>query len=306
MSQTDFKPSRLTVTMNVLEAFIKDYFDQNPLSQLGIIITKKSIAEKITELSSNPTKHITALKAHTVTEGEVSLQNALDVARTSLCYVPKYGSREIVLLFESLTTCDPGDIFATIDQVKADNIQCSVVGAGAHVHVCKAIAERTGGSYHVALNEAHLRELVFAHSPPPPSTQKVETSLIRMGFPQRNNNLSLCVCHQAPKSAGYFCPQCGNKFCELPIDCQICGLTLISSPHLARSYHHLFPVNIFTETPVSDVRINCFACQKNLPAKSAIFTCSNCSRKFCNDCDDYIHESLHNCPGCEMTTQHIK
>src|SRR5687767_2303157 len=37
MSQTDFKPSRLTVTMNVLEAFIKDYFDQNPLSQLGLI-----------------------------------------------------------------------------------------------------------------------------------------------------------------------------------------------------------------------------------------------------------------------------
>ena len=53
--------------------------------------------------------------------------------------------------------------------------------------------------------------------------------------------------HQVPKYGGYFCPQCHSKFCELPIDCSICGLTLISSPQLARSYHHLFPVSNFTE-----------------------------------------------------------
>ena len=34
---------------------------------------------------------------------------------------------------------------------------------------------------------------------------------------------------------------------ELPTACHVCGLTLVSSPHLARSYHHLFPVRPFQE-----------------------------------------------------------
>lgn len=28
-------------------------------------------------------------------------------------------------------------------------------------------------------------------------------------------------------------------------------------------------------------------------------TCPKCKQHFCLDCDIYIHESLHNCPGCE-------
>ena len=27
--------------------------------------------------------------------------------------------------------------------------------------------------------------------------------------------------------------------------------------------------------------------------------CPRCKQHFCFDCDIYIHESLHNCPGCE-------
>lgn len=30
-----------------------------------------------------------------------------------------------------------------------------------------------------------------------------------------------------------------------------------------------------------------------------IVKCPDCHRVFCFDCDAYIHESLHNCPGCE-------
>jgi len=192
-----------------------------------------------------------------------------------------------------------------IEQLKKENIRCSVVGVGAEVHVCKTVADKTGGSYHVALNEDHLRRLVFAHSPPPPSTLKSETSLIRMGFPQRrmDSNPSLCVCHLLPKYGGYFCPQCMSKFCELPTDCQICGLTLISSPHLARSYHHLFPVAIFGENLPSTETQFCYGCQKQL-ANNSIFSCPKCKKIYCSDCDDYIHDSLHNCPGCEISHSH--
>ena len=41
--------------------------------------------------------------------------------------------------------------------------------------------------------------------------------------------------------------QCHAKYCELPVECKACGLTLVSAPHLARSYHHLFPLPAFDE-----------------------------------------------------------
>eukprot|EP00977_Amphora_coffeiformis_P006735 scaffold1484_cov173-Amphora_coffeaeformis.AAC.13 len=28
------------------------------------------------------------------------------------------------------------------------------------------------------------------------------------------------------------------------------------------------------------------------------FTCPDCESLFCVDCDVFLHESLHNCPGC--------
>ena len=30
-------------------------------------------------------------------------------------------------------------------------------------------------------------------------------------------------------NVGYICPQCQSKYCELPIECQTCGKSLISS-----------------------------------------------------------------------------
>ena len=41
----------MAATINATEAFILSYFDQNPLSQIGIIITRDSVGEKLTELS---------------------------------------------------------------------------------------------------------------------------------------------------------------------------------------------------------------------------------------------------------------
>lgn len=39
----------------------------------------------------------------------------------------------------------------------------------------------------------------------------------------------------------------------------------------------------------------------NLPGPSV--ACPKCKQYFCLDCDIYIHESLHNCPGCESFKQ---
>lgn len=63
-------------------------------------------------------------------------------------------------------------------------------------------------------------------------------------------------------STGYLCPQCLSKHCELPVECRSCGLTLVSAPHLARSYHYLFPVATFQEIGFEGNQSSCFGCQK--------------------------------------------
>ncbi len=72
-----------------------------------------------------------------------------------------------------------------------------------------------------------------------------------MGFPQRSPEEASSAVFVGPDArllpASYTCPRCRSRVAELPCECHTCGLTLISSPHLARSYHHLFPVPPFDE-----------------------------------------------------------
>ena len=42
---------RIEPLLQYIEEFIYDYFDQNPISQMGVIITRNGVAEKLTELS---------------------------------------------------------------------------------------------------------------------------------------------------------------------------------------------------------------------------------------------------------------
>ncbi|GAB2213798.1 hypothetical protein Droror1_Dr00018114 [Drosera rotundifolia] len=148
-------------------------------------------------------------------------------------------------------------------------------------------------------------------APPPPAIADYAISnLIKMGFPQRSVEgvIAICLCHKEAKIGGYSCPRCKARICDLPTECRICGLTLVSSPHLTRSYHHLFPITPFNEVAASQrsrqrVPQTCFGCQQSLlnpgNISSLCVTCPKCQRYFCLDCDIYIHESLHNCPGCE-------
>ncbi|EGC33332.1 TFIIH subunit [Dictyostelium purpureum] len=305
LANQDLKPSRYQVLIQNTEQFIKEFFDQNPISQLSIIITKNSKAEKISELSGNPQRHIQAMKDAIAMEGEPSIQNSLDVAISSLCYVPKYGSREVLFLFSSLTTCDPTDLAKTIQTLKQENIRVSFIHLAAELYICRHIAEQTNGTSKVILNEEHFLENLYSKCQPPPTIGKVEAALVEMGFPQQITSSvpSTCICHEKMKYSGYICPRCGVKSCELPTDCQICNLSLVSSPHLARSYHHLFPIPLFEEVNWKELNTNvtCYSCLTSSETSilSLFFSCPRCDQVFCLECDMYIHEALHNCPGCE-------
>jgi len=210
------------------------------------------------------------------------------------------------MILGGLNTTDPGDIHDTITSLAQHSIRCSVIGLAAEVQVCRTLAKATAGTYGVVMHEKHFKELLFKHVPPLPTEKnsKKTRRWVRMGFPQKRVDAcpSLCACHTRLSYQGYYCPKCGLKFCELPIECTGCGLTLISSPHLARSYHHLFVVPSFPEITTEPHAVwtdNCFACQISISSYHDIRSgCPRCHQRFCVDCDVYIHNSLHNCPGC--------
>jgi transcription initiation factor TFIIH subunit 2 len=155
-----------------------------------------------------------------------------------------------------------------------------------------------------------------------------------MGFPSRTaggvtgkgKGLTLCACHSKLSRGGYLCSRCGSKVCSLPAECPACGLTLILSTHLARSYHHLFPLKNWVEVAWTDaaksISTACYACQSPFPtvrrgdhpegevdlpfkglSESGRYACTVCGNHFCIDCDVFAHEVVHNCPGCQSDTR---
>ena len=101
-----------------MERFLDEFFDSNPISQLGIIGTRNKRAEKISDMSGNPRKHLEVLQTlvkQYPCEGEPSLQNSLEMALSFLKQMPRHTSREIIVIHGSLTTVDPGDINETTE-----------------------------------------------------------------------------------------------------------------------------------------------------------------------------------------------
>jgi len=461
---------RLETTLNLASEFVTEFYDQNPLGHLGVVLVQDGEAEMLTSLGGSPKKHKLALGAAIVTEmgkkagsdvgGEFSLQNGIELAGRSLGYAPRYGSREIIVIMSALATCDPGDILGeTLPRLLHAGIRMSAVSLQSEVHICKKLADYTGGLAGVCLNTVHLRDLVMAHAIPPPvnasehdvdgddegnshnHTLNITCEFVEMGFPSREGGDVPTLVHSSggstkdrngdggvafainPATAddrrsnrlitfartGYVCPRCKSRCSDLPSDCAVCGLRLILAPHLARTFHHLFPVRPFEEldeaevisraengnanakevesngeiangkkglealpilsssafTPASSMSssnitsfmvsssahimeaqsgqeriatqskmINigpsiiansvdcdrcCFGCLKVVgcrPLKAANtsngsaeenrevgeailrFQCPECHNIFCPDCDAFLHETLHNCPGC--------
>ena len=221
-------------------------------------MTRNKRAALVSQVGGSPSQHKKNLEKCWSEDpaGHPSLQQALQVATTVLLQTPTYGSREILVMYGSVHTVDAGDIHATISSVADHGIRASVVGVGASVNICQVLANKTNGLYRVGGDEEQLRELVLFHATPPPLTTQMlrdfPAELIEMGFPEQHNSeveILSAVTHEFCKE-GYQCPRCKAMLQELPSTCPICRLSCVASPHLARSFHHLFPVPIFEKVSV--------------------------------------------------------
>ncbi|KAI5796824.1 Ssl1-like-domain-containing protein [Pyronema domesticum] len=328
MSEKDLRPTRYLLTLRYAIDFVREFFEQNPISQLAVIGMRDGLALRLSDLSGNPTVHIDRIEALRLDDptGSPSLQNALEMARAGLFHTPSHGTREAVIICGALWSSDPGDIHQTIKALVNDKVRVSIVGLAAQVSICAAITQKTGGSYDVALNEVHFREKLLELTTPPVTRQQVAASgLLMMGFPSRvvEEKASNCACHSLPSKGGYRCSRCETKVCALPAECPVCGLTLILSTHLARSYHHLFPLKNWKEVSWKDAasygEAACWGCRKQFPeipknppsgtksgsntSISSRYMCPECGKHFCVDCDVFAHEMMYNCAGCQSKGQ---
>lgn len=384
--ETDFRPCRFEASRAVMRLFIREYFDQNPISQLSLVATRYRNAEKISELSANPRNHehkLSSLMAADAISNAgpnlASLDMTIRVAMSTLKHIPEYGHREVLIIYNSLSTTDSHDIFDTLELAKKHKVRISFICLAAEVYVCRNLAEETGGQFSVATDPNHLLELLMSHTVPPPELQSKSTKttdLIYMGFPKRTFDkypmLGYDGKHVRLFSTSHVCPTCYTRTLEIPAECTVCRLQLNSSSHIARSHHHLFPVPNFVEillrvqmetdvtssgeggnlnlrlqgkrirpppplTPGLPNNVNdnatsssrgsdgsnangngnsnandndgdndddwfpvrsCRACLDIFTASSVVMQCPLCNHVFCVDCDLFIHDSLHNCPGC--------
>lgn len=339
--------TRIEATIGVLKEFVQEYYDQNPLSHLGFVLIKNGEAEILTQLSGSAKTHQLALQS--VLEmissegpnegGEFSLQNGLEVAGRSLGHQPRHGSREVVIICGALSTCDPGNVLTeTLPRLKAANIRVSTIALSAEMHVCRKVAEESGGSLGVSLEKAHFRDWLLGQCVPPPALKQQQEhntcEMVFMGFPTRTKADIPTLVHASRDTkllarTSYTCPQCQAKVSDLPTDCVVCGMKLVLSPHLARSFHHLFPVAPFKDilpdkeivgvkAPSSQLRVDdaavttsCFAClrflghggkqQPTLTANSQNFVGSAPTAALSATEKDHEEILRFQCPECRNT-----
>ncbi|KAL5118813.1 hypothetical protein ACEQ8H_003316 [Pleosporales sp. CAS-2024a] len=327
MMEKDMRPNRFITMINYTQDYVREFFEQNPISQMSVLGMHDGVCIRVSELSGNPAEHVAAIQGLRTSDnakepkGAPSLQNALELARATLYHTPSHGTREVIMVFGSLLSLDPGDVHQTVKACVRDRIRVSVIGMSARLKICSDIVRRTNAGdeseYTIATDQEMLKELLIATTTPPVIRQTATTTdapppesaaaLMMMGFPSR-------VVEDKPT---------------------ICQLTLLLSTHLARSYHHLFPLrnwatvtwararkmrskecvgclSKFTDAPAAEQEVmqtdesqqtssaqpDTEDSEEQKASESGRYECRACGSHFCIDCDMFAHMVLHNCPGC--------
>jgi len=89
-------------------------------------------------------------------------------------------------------------LFLFFQNLKAQDVQCSVIALATEVHVCHKLCHETGGLFGVILDDSHFQDQLLQHIDPPPAATFLDSSLIKIGFPyhmmQEGKEAPLALC----------------------------------------------------------------------------------------------------------------
>mmetsp|Transcript_77709 Transcript_77709/g.251729 ORF Transcript_77709/g.251729 Transcript_77709/m.251729 type:complete len:340 (+) Transcript_77709:674-1693(+) len=312
--QPDYKPRRHEFAVEAAKTFANQFLAENPLAEIGLGILRAGTAEVRMLLGSSGEEFVEQLitAAAEGPRGRMSVSSALQRAISGLGDTPPYGTREVLLFFASITTADPAEapLESMAVSLRKHRIRVSVVSMSPEMYALKQVCTATGGSYSVALNSSHFREILHGHLAAPVCTaDALVPKLVRMGFPRQVIEAAIpaaCACHLKPQVRLFVCPQCDARVCRVPGRCPTCELPLASATLIARGFRQLLPPAPFeplvasasTSAPASTTSGSdrrCCGCQLPLGVGSE---CLQCNNHFCKSCDDFIHSMLRQCPGC--------
>jgi transcription initiation factor TFIIH subunit 2 len=86
MMDRDMRPTRFDLMLQYAREFVTEWFDQNPLGQIGVVGMRAGVGERIGALTGNPQEVLRSIADRHKLEptGEPSLQNAIEMARNSM------------------------------------------------------------------------------------------------------------------------------------------------------------------------------------------------------------------------------
>ncbi|CDW88627.1 ssl1p [Stylonychia lemnae] len=153
-------------------------------------------------------------------EGNASLQNSLELCIENFQTVPSYAKKEILIIYCSITNCDPGNVFETFDKLKSQSISASVISLSSSLFILQK---------RLLVPKETLEDLMFRN--------QQENMLIKMGFPMKQllKMPTFCSCHHEIRFLVYNCPNCLAPSCELSSFCKVCSIMLVSAAHLSRT-----------------------------------------------------------------------
>ncbi|GMH56237.1 hypothetical protein TrRE_jg10382 [Triparma retinervis] len=330
---THLPPSLPSTVLRSTMTFLKKFREANEIGRVGIACLRggedSTGAESVLSLtpSSHPsilqTLHSLLSNPNSSCSGLPSLQKGLEVVLQSLSTVPRHSSREILIIYSSITTSDEGitglpggllDNPGTLGRLIEAKAKVHVICLNSEVRAARVLAERTGGTFHVPLNNAHLSSILTSLvTPPPAALTAVSTcQMVEYGFPQQITNDVKTLVGGAYSLSGYSCPRCRHMSPSVPCACEVCGLRLILPTNLAKSYHHLFPPPNTEAWKEGGTCVSCggkFKGQGEAAGKrkwggkkkggwEQMRKCKECKSVFCTDCDNFRTTGIFNCVGC--------
>ncbi|OHS93140.1 General transcription factor IIH subunit 2 [Tritrichomonas foetus] len=326
LAPLDFGMPRIRLITEELSSFISGYIDQNPLSQVSIVTTFNYKAQIQTPLCGDIKLHLNTLQHLTdiTTAGEPSIYNALTVASNLLSTVPPYSTKEVLMIYGSLNSCDPQPFDSLLNLVTNNNkspFKCTVstIGLSSEIDILKKLAEATNGKYNIPLSKDHLTDLLNSHVLPPAWNDMTQRRrFIPFGFTRsvdEKPSFDLKKIYNeksVPAPTSFCCPQCKTRVNALPTYCPCCSLLLMSPAHLTRSLQHLKPLDQFVQPKTgekygensvfseiaSEIYHVCAACNSKLRNNEMPYICIHCRSTFCKACNGFIHDCLQVCPKC--------